>query len=92
MKTGGTDAINAVPKLTQSRRITWKRCCRSWWDAMRGNRYAGWSVAQQCRVRWVRNSPEQYDCGWYVFNDAINEMIGPFTKPEAARRSCPLMA
>jgi hypothetical protein len=54
--------------------------------------YAGWSVAWQCRVRWVRECPQQYDCGWYVFNDATNQMIGPFKTPSAAKHSCPLHA
>ncbi len=85
MKTGGTDT--AKPS-----RILWKRCNAGWWDAMRGPRYAGWSVAQQCRVRWVEQSPQQYDRGWYVFNDAKNKMIGPFKTPTAAKRSCPLVA
>ena len=85
MKTGGTDRR----KLG---RIVWARCCPGWWDALRGNQYAGWSVARQCRVRWVRKRPQQYDCGWYVFNDAINQMIGPFKTPSAAKHSCPLVA
>jgi hypothetical protein len=59
---------------------------------MKGTHYAGWSVAKQCRVRWVRKRPQQYDCGWYVFNDAANQMIGPFKTPTAAKRSCPLHA
>jgi hypothetical protein len=46
----------------------------------------------QCRVRWVKKSPQQYDCGWYCFNDAISKMIGPFKTPTAAKRSCPLVA
>ena len=28
--------------------------------------------------------------GWYVFNDAIHKMIGPFKTPTAAKRSYPL--
>jgi hypothetical protein len=71
--------------------IIWKRCCAGWWDAMRCGQYAGWSVAKQCRVRWVRKRPQQYDCGWYAFNDARNQMIGPFTTPSAAKHSCPLV-
>ena len=72
--------------------IIWKRCNAAWWDAMRGNRYAGWSVAQQCRVRFVRNRTRQYNCGWYVFNDETDQMIGPFKIPLAAKQSCPLAA
>jgi hypothetical protein len=85
MKTGGTDRRKA-------HWLTWIRCNAGWWDAMRGNRYAGWSVAQQCRVRWVKNCPDQYACDWFAFNDATNQMIGPFRTPEAAKRSCPLVA
>jgi len=70
--------------------IVWKRCNAGWWDAMCADHYAGWSVARQCRVRFVRNGPQQYDCGWYVFNDATNQMIGPFKTPTGAKRSCPL--
>jgi hypothetical protein len=40
----------------------------------------------------VRKRPRQYDCGWYVFNDAIGKMIGPFKTPTAAKRFCPLVA
>ena len=71
-------------------RIVWKLCERGWWDAMRGTKYAGWSVARQCRVRWIRKRPHQYQRGWYVFNDAISKMIGPFRTPETAMRACPL--
>jgi hypothetical protein len=71
-------------------RIVWQRFGPGWWDAERSNQYAGWSVARQCRVRWVGETPEQYDCGWYVFNDATNQMIGPFKTPTGAKRSCPL--
>ena len=85
MSTGATEKAKAV-------RIVWKRCNAGWWDALVGKRYTGWSVAQQCRVRWVKNRPQQYACGWYVFNDAINRMIGPFKTPTAAKRSCPLVA
>jgi hypothetical protein len=59
---------------------------------MKGTRYAGWSVACQCRVRWTRECLQQWDCGWYVFNDVIDKMIGPFNTPTAAKRSCPLVA
>ncbi|MGO8929310.1 MAG: hypothetical protein ACLQU3_20785 [Limisphaerales bacterium] len=59
---------------------------------MKGTHYAGWSVARQCRVRWVRKRPQQYDFGWYVFNDATNQMIGPFKTPSAAKHSCPPVA
>lgn len=71
-------------------RIVWKLCGPGWWDAVSGNSYAGWSVARQCRVRWIKRRPQQYQCGWYVFNDAIGKMIGPFRTPEAAQRACPL--
>jgi hypothetical protein len=71
-------------------RIVWKPCGPGWWDALSGNTYAGWSVARQCRVRWIKRRPQQYQCGWYVFNDAISKMIGPFRTPEAAKRGCPL--
>ena len=83
MKTGATDGSKRI-------RLVWKRCNAGWWDAVLDNCYAGWSVAQQCRVRWVKNRPQQYDCGWYVFNDAIDKMIGPSKKPTTAKRSCPL--
>jgi len=72
--------------------IRWKRCEPGWWDAMSGNTYAGWSVARQCRVRRIKRQPQKYRCGWYVFNDAINKMIGPFKTPETAMRACPLTA
>ena len=85
MKTGETDDSNEG-------RLIRIRCCAGWWDAMKGKHYAGWSVARQCRVRWVRKRPQQYDCGWYVFNDAIDKMIGPFKTPTAAKRSCPLVS
>ena len=71
-------------------RIVWRRCNAGWWDAERGNEYTGWSVARQCRVRVVRHLIQQYDCGWYVFNDERNQMIGPFKTPITAKRSCPL--
>ncbi|TAK97417.1 MAG: hypothetical protein EPO07_13245 [Verrucomicrobia bacterium] len=71
-------------------RIVWKRCEPGWWDAMSGNAYAGWSVARQCRVRRIKRRRQQYRCGWYVFNDAISKMIGPFRTPETAMRACPL--
>ena len=70
--------------------IVWKLCERGWWDAMSGNTYAGWSVARQCHVRWIKRWPHQYQRGWYVFNDAISKMIGPFKTPEIAMRACPL--
>jgi hypothetical protein len=70
--------------------IVWKRCSEGWWDAMRARHYAGWSVARQCRVRFVRNRPQQYDHGWYVFNDEIDQMIGPFNTSRAAKHACPL--
>ena len=72
------------------KKIIWHRCEPGWWDAITGKRHAGWSVARQCRVRRVNGSLRQYQCGWYVFNDAINKMIGPFKTPEAAMRACPL--
>ena len=71
-------------------RITWRLCQPGWWDAEQNGTYVGWSVAQQCRVRWKKGQPQQYRCGWYVFNDAINKKIGPFTTPSAAQRACPL--
>jgi hypothetical protein len=74
------------------KQIVWKRCNAGWWDAERDNHYTGWSVARQCRVRVVGNRPEQYDCGWYVFNDETAQMIGPFDTPAAAKESCPLIA
>jgi hypothetical protein len=85
MKTGATD----TRKLG---RIVWNRYCAGWWDAMQVNKYGGWSVARQGRVRWVRKRPQQYDCGWYVFNDATNRMIGPFKTRSAAKHSYPLVA
>ena len=48
------------------------------------------SGARQCRVRVVRDCIQQYDCGWYVFNDQRNQMIGPFKTAITAKRSCPL--
>jgi hypothetical protein len=73
-------------------RINWKLFEPGWWDAFRSNNYTGWSVARQCRVRWIQEEPQQYRRGWYAFNDAINEMIGPFKTPGAAKRACPLAA
>ena len=71
-------------------RIIWKRCEPGWWDAMSGNTYAGWSVARQCRVRRINRRRKQCERGWYVFNDTISKMIGPFKTPETAMRACPL--
>ena len=70
--------------------IVWKRCEPGWLDAMRHNTYAGWSVARQCPVRPTKGGRKRLQCGWYVFNDTINKMIGPFKSPEAAMRACPL--
>ena len=61
--------------------LRWILCEAGWWDAMQGKEYAGWSVARQCRVRWVKRQPQSYNCGWYVFNDAIDKRIGPFKTP-----------
>ena len=70
--------------------ITWRLCQPGWWDGDRHGAYVGWSVAQQCRVRWRNGQPEQYRCGWYVFSDVIDKMIGPFSTPLAAQRACPV--
>jgi len=70
--------------------IVWKRCEPGWWDAMRDNTYAGWSVARQCAVRSTKGGRKRRQCGWYVFNDAISKMIGPFKTPETAMQACPL--
>lgn len=72
--------------------IAWKLCEAGGWDAMRGETYLGWSVARQCQVLWVKSRPRQSRCGWYVFNDAIDKMIGPFNSSEAAMSACPLTA
>ncbi|MCI0537352.1 MAG: hypothetical protein L0Z50_19220 [Verrucomicrobiales bacterium] len=72
--------------------VAWKLCEADWWDAMRGETYSGWSVARQCRVRWINRRLRQSRCGWYVFNDRIhNKMIGPFKTPTAAMEACPLI-
>ena len=71
-----------------SSHIVWKRCEPGWWDAMSGNTYAGWSVARQCRVRRTKGRRRQCERGWYVFNDAINKMIGPFKTPDIAMQAC----
>ena len=77
----------AGPKRGQ---ITWELCEPGWWDAMHGSIYAGWSVAQQCQVGWLDGQVQQYDPGWYCFDDALDQMIGPFPTPTGAKRSRPL--
>ena len=77
--------------------IVWKLCSPKgcdpgWWDAECGGHYALWSIARQCRVRAVGHRIQQYDCGWYVFNDETAQMIGPFDTPAAAKEACPIAA